>query len=1479
VHIKQIKKIAIRILLSLLLIMVVVSILFSISSVQTRLGKRATNYLQKEFDVAIAVNKIDLSFLGSVQLKDVLIKNHHADTLIYVNNLSTSVLSFRDMVASKLEFGKISVSNFILNLKTYEGETDDALTIFIDKFNDGKNNKKPSGFLLTSNKLNLKNGYVTIVDENIVKDLKIQGPNVSANIIGVSFTENNAVKVQKLSSEFTYTKKFMKFLNTNIETETSSILVDLEFKYKREYFSDFNNKVNLEATIKKAEVSLIDLQKFYAELGTTDVLHFSTKITGTLNNFTTHNLQLISDKNTVLNGTLNFKNAFNKENGFSIEGNITNLISDYYHLKALLPNVFGENISTLFKKFGQFSTNGTIYITENLIDAQLHTNTNIGAFSVDLELADITNIKEVSYIGNIEINNLELGKIIGDTLIGKLSINVAIDGEGFTLEKLNTSVKGLVSKYQYKNYTYTNISLNGVVKNKHFNGEMEVNDANIKLNFNGLADFSTEVYTFDFKTTVDYCDLNTLNLFKRDSISNITGEINIKVKGNSLNDLVGTVNFKNTSYTNQKDNYFFKDFNITSSFTDSIRTVSVNSSEIIEGRIKGKFTVNELGKLTQNAIGSIYTNYIPFEVKTGQYLDFRFKIYNKIIEVFYPEVTLSANTSIRGKLNSDDNLFKLTVKSPKVEAYSTIINNLNLQIDNKNPLFNTHLSIDKVKAKQYNISNLNLINITLNDTLYFRTEFTGGKQNTEKYNLSFYHTINKENKSIFGVQKSNFTFKNNKWYINPNNNNLNKIVFDNVTKNYNFKTFTIASNKQEIEFSGEINDSISKNLKFYFKNVQLAKVTPKVDSLSLQGIINGELNYTQINEQIKPTARLSISNFYINNSYQGNLEIDIAGKNSVKKYSINTFLNRNNATSFSAVGTIDFTPIKPILDINIDFEKFKLNAFSPLGKDVLTNIRGYAYGNIHATGLLSNPTMEGNLFLDQAGLYFPYLNVDYNFEGTSVIALKKQSFILEDVTLKDNAHNTKGKLTGTISHTYFDDWRLDLTINTTNLLVLNTVEEENAVYFGTGFLEGIATIKGLTDRLIIDITGKTQKGTYFVIPISNIKTAESSQLIRFVNKNKLEDNEEIRRAFISENLKGMSLNFNMEITKDAIVEIVLDKATGSYLKGSGTGNLQIELDTKDKFEMYGDFSVDNGIYNFKYGGFINKPFKVKKGGTISWNGDPLTAIINIEAIHRVSANPRTLLENITTNRRIPIHLITRFSGELLNSQRSFDIEIPSASSTVASELAFKLNDNDKNSKTRHFVSLLTTGAFYNENNFSINTSGLVYGTASDMLSNAFDNIFNQGNNRFKLKPVYTVGERNKVDNLDIDDQLAIALDYQVNDRIIINGKVGMPIGSKEQTSVIGEVNVEFLLNQEGTLRSSIFNRQNEIQYTEEEEGYTQGIGIAYQIDFNTSRELLEKLGLKKKKIKDTILNAEPKNILKINNKLINFKNKKTTKNE
>ena len=63
------------------------------------------------------------------------------------------------------------------------------------------------------------------------------------------------------------------------------------------------------------------------------------------------------------------------------------------------------------------------------------------------------------------------------------------------------------------------------------------------------------------------------------------------------------------------------------------------------------------------------------------------------------------------------------------------------------------------------------------------------------------------------------------------------------------------------------------------------------------------------------------------------------------------------------------------------------------------------------------------------------------------------------------------------------------------------------------------------------------------------------------------------------------------------------------------------------------------------------------------------------------------------------------------------------------------------------ISLLVKGSFYNEIDATIDGSAALYSTGADMLTNAFDDIFNTSDSKFKLKPVYTVGDNNKIDNL------------------------------------------------------------------------------------------------------------------------------------
>ncbi len=107
---------------------------------------------------------------------------------------------------------------------------------------------------------------------------------------------------------------------------------------------------------------------------------------------------------------------------------------------------------------------------------------------------------------------------------------------------------------------------------------LNAEDDNFKLKFEGLADFSSEINKFDFIANVDRIDLKKTNLFTRDSISELKGNINLNISGNTFDDIVGKATFKNLVYTNQKQSYPFKSFEVNSSVKDSIKTIEVNSA-------------------------------------------------------------------------------------------------------------------------------------------------------------------------------------------------------------------------------------------------------------------------------------------------------------------------------------------------------------------------------------------------------------------------------------------------------------------------------------------------------------------------------------------------------------------------------------------------------------------------------------------------------------------------------------------------------------------------------------------------------------------------------------------------------------------------------------------------------------------------------------------------------------------------------------
>ena len=1442
-----------------MLLFLLLSILLSVSAVQTKIGNYVTSKINNDFGTNLTIEKVDFSLLGSVELKGIEIRDHHKDTLIFVEKLRTSVLNAKRILNNKVNLKNIYLEGASFFMKKYKGEENDNLAIFIDSFDDGL----PKDSLATPFVLKTSNVYVTNLNYRItnannkdsvnyevknaggnLQDLSIVGPNFSSKIRGLHFIDKYGLKVTNLTTDFTYTKTGMHFVKTNLQTQKTDIKADIHFTYNREDLSDFNNKTQIKANFDKSKVAIEDIKKFYNELSGNDILTLQGEFTGKLNNFEFKKLNLSSKKGLNIKGDLFFVNSVNTERGFIFEGDLDNISANYKKLRIVLPNVLGKNLPSEFDKLGNFALKGYIKVTPEQIQADVELKSEIGSAISNLSILNIDDIDFATYDGEIKFDNFDIGEFFNNPIFGKLSLTGDVDGSGFKLDNIDTSFDGDISRLDFKNYSYTNISAKGQYQNNKFDGELSIKDKNFNMNFSGLADLSSKINKFDFKTEIAYLNLKETNLFVRDSISNLKGIIELDLEGNTFDDILGNATFKDVFYTNQKDEFRFKEFKISSSIKDSIKRIDLISEDIAKGHLTGNFIFSEVSKVAQNALGSMYTNYKPFKVASNQFLDFNFTIYNQIVNVFFPDIYIDDNTKVKGKIISNKEQLKLTLSSPKMDLYGNELKEILLRTDTQNSFYNSYLTASEVNTKYYKVSKFNLINKTENDTLYFKSEFDGGLNNDENFNLDFYYTINKDEKSVLGFEKSTFVLKDTAWDINPDDTNTDKIVFDLKSNDFNFSQFKLVSGNQEIKFKGNLKGESEKNLSADFKDVSLQSFLPEIDSLSLKGNVSGRLNFLQKDKIYRPEAALIIKDFEVNNFEQGEMAINIIGDNSYEKFNVDLSIKNERVKSIGAKGVLDFTNIRPLIDLEVLLEDYNLQAFSPLGQDIISSLRGAVTGNFYLRGFLRNPDMEGTLTLKNAGLKFPYLNVDYDFDGNSTISLDQQSFILEDINLVDTKHNTKGKFVGSITHQNFEKWFLDLKIITDNLLVLDTENTDEALYYGTAFMDGSASITGLTDQLTINVNAKTNPNTTFVVPLKDVETVDNYSLIHF--KTDEIDTKERQRELAEEAIKGLDLNIDLEVTKDAKAQVVIDEENGSQLQGRGSGNLQIRINTRGKFDMFGDYTIDNGVYDFKYKGIINKPFIIQKGGTVSWAGNPYEANLDVTAIYKAKANPGVLLQNFNTNRREEIDLVTRITGSLFNSKQELDIQLTNVDPSIASELEFVLNDNNVNEKTTQFISLLAFNTFRNPDRVSFDVNNTLAGTASSAIAGAFSSLLNSPDSKFQLGLDYQQGQDNDVDRLNIDNQVDLSLSTQLNDWVIINSKVGVPVGSETQSSVIGEVKIEVILNKEGNFRGTIFNRQNEIQYSQQEEGYTQGVGLSYQVNFNTLSELFSKIGSKKK---------------------------------
>lgn len=1439
--------------MAILLLFLLLILVFSIPAVQTSVARKLTDNLNEKFGTDMKVERVAITYNGAVSLREILILDYRKDTLIKAEQLNTSLLGLTGFFNGNLNFGNTEVEGLDFDIRRYKGDTLDNFAVFTRSFDSNKPNPKP--VKISVEHIVALNSTFTYIDENLpspnvisldnlnldASNFEVDGPNISIEMNSMKADESRGLRIEDMSTKFSYSPTNMIARNLALTTPTSQLNAEVVFDYEEGELSDFENKVDLKAVLDNSKISFQDLNIFYEGFGDGNhEINLDGNLTGTLNDLNLENFKLDGINNSIIDGDLRLQGLFSDlDDTFTISGDLNQLSSDYNDLVRLLPETLGD-LPLVLRELGTTSLKGYVKVTPSTVETDSRISTKLGTAVLNLSLGSLDDSDFATYKGNIQVRNFDLGRLLKSKSLGETSFNLNVDGRGFTKETLDTNLNGEISGFVFNDYRYKNISVLGVLSNAIFNGRLEGNDPNLKFEFEGAVNAARKLKTYDFDLNIEYADLHALNFVSRDSLSIFKGEVSMDMSATDWNDAVGTVLFYNSSYQNARNTYTFHELKITSSFTEPFpngnlereRRITINSPDVIDGQLSGSFKLEEIPALFQNSIASLYANYQPEIITTNQYLDFNFNIYNKIVEVFFPEIELAPNTFVRGSMASDDSKFNLRFKSPQITAFGNLIENINLQVDNTNPLFNTFIEVDSVATNFYNISDFSLINVTMRDTLFIRSEFRGGVENNDEFNLSFYHTINERGNSVVGVRRSNFKFKESLWFLNEEKNESNRIVFDDNFRDVYIDSLVMSHKDQEIRMSGIMRDTTYKDIKLAFDKVDLEKITPDMDSLDMRGTVDGKIQILQEKGAYFPTVALGIDDLSINDIPYGDLSLQVEGNEDLTNYSIYALMKDEYYDYLTANGEINVSDENAHIDLEINLQKFKLDAFSPLGKDVISNLRGAATGTAKIMGDYRNPGISGRLILEDAGLRIPYLNVDYDFKDQAVVNLDKQRFVFDNVKLLDTKYETEGLLNGSISHNNFKDWRLDLKVTTDRLLALNTEASETALYYGTAFISGSASIAGPTDELVINVDATTEEGTVFKIPLNDTETVSDASFIYFLSPEEKTAREEGKDIFIEE-IKGLSINFDLNVTNDALVEIVVDQVSGSTLRGRGAGILRIEINTNGKFNMWGDFAVYEGVFNFKYAGLVQKEFEVQSGGSINWSGSPARADLNVRAIYYTTANPSILLESPNFNRLIPVEVVISLNGQIVQPDIEFALQYPNLSSTIKSELEYRIND--RRSTELQALSLITIRQFYSPGALGEAPAGTLFERASGLVNN----LFRDDDGKFSLGFRYDQGERTP--EQEGVDRFGVMVSTQISNRLVFKGEVGVPIGGVSESFIFGNAELNFLLNEEGTLRFKVFNRENDIRYIGEDIIYNQGMGLSYTVDFDTFDELVRKI--------------------------------------
>ena len=977
------------------------------------------------------------------------------------------------------------------------------------------------------------------------------------------------------------------------------------------------------------------------------------------------------------------------------------------------------------------------------------------------------------------------------------------------------------------------------------------------MDFNGFVVYNqgkdtSLVLQHNYRADIQYANLTALNFNTRDSVSEIKTQLIANYQyDKTIDGGIGKIETKNTNYRDKDAVHNIGDVSLLFSRGNNgyhTQLYSKFADVDYKGPLPLSGFINDFCYVSHLKLLPLLGDSAKHSL--GRASDYNFTLQAKDIDelVHLAKDGLQVDNQTKVSINlTPANQLSLYLESPGMALHQQRLNGVKMEAKGNNEQLTATIDVTNALLAGLNIDNINTaINVSPND---IDTKITYGN-NSKPVNKGRFHFNTSFAENLpprfpvlnIAMQASELTSNDTTWQVAPA-----QITIDGQTIDFN--KISLSNSNQQIALQGTISTEKSDTLTLSFTNFDLAGVNPisRKQGYTLQGILSGRAQVTDVYNRPMFYVNADAQQVKVNNRPLDNISIRSRWDNESQLLRLQAEIKEENTLRMLMRGR--YNPTKDTLNVSTQFTQFPIAHVEPLLRGVLSNVGGFLSGEVQTKGSLKAPQLYGNkVILDGLKLTVDYLNTYYTL--TAPVDISPTLIRIQDAAIFDAAGG-KGTLNGTFRHQGFRGIKYDLGISANNLLCMNTTIKNNEQFYGKAYATGQVRITGDNAKIHFDITANTDPNTICNIPISNRAQAKESNILVF-KEPKTDGDDGQSSRIIPKSKSGLhtTVNINLTVNPNADIQIIFDEKSGDIIRGKGNGNIRLNLDPSiDKFDLFGNYAIEQGNYLFTLQNIISKHFTIEPGSHISFNGDINKTTLDITAAYRAKASLSALLSDTSDigNMRRNIDCRIHITGNLFSPDLKYKVEVQNLDVGTRAQVEAAMNSDEK--MVRQFISLLTLGSFMPEDQSGISSIN-IRASASEILSNQLSNILTQLNVPLDLGFIYnTTANGNDAWDVAVSTQL-------FNNRLIINGAFGN--AKTYNSDFTSDIDIELKFDKQGRFRGKAFTHSAD-QFTNQiDNSQRSGVGFIFQEDFNSFNELFNRWFGRKKKAEAVVKKEEEK---------------------